>query len=525
MPDNSTSDPMQASAEDPLSNVGPLPPRIDATRRNLLALFGAASSTALFGCGGARSEAVAAATTSAAPVVVIPLSTPASGVPPEAAPPAPAPAPAPAAPPQIQASVWTPARDAAGNVLLSDLDQLQPYVWYYVGGADAILDNAIETPHYPKPRNAGPDGSEGIVAAWGGAAWDYSSQTMYLSGGGHGDTHECDTGVYALRSSSLRFERVVDRQPLTQFRWYDTVNSTPGNPVFGDDPAFGGWGMNSPLKNGVPTSFHTYDGLVWIPPAVMQVVLGRSNVKGGLFYPGTCRAVINLDDQSYSTPHFLPAADFSYQIAMLDGTMIFGPRASFDFYRFDLAQREVSEWPGGGVLSQGKFLSAPTSITQFVYNNKCFCWMRERREAVSFAGDQKAVRVRYGAAIDSGSLDWTSYHDAITLTSTNGTDHLDFSAANLLDNGGTNLLCQAGAHYDHGGGVIWVQANTVGGALYQITGLGGATWSVRKIAGTAAVETAGQGTFGKFRVATLGSTLLALRVSATRTAVQVMKLA
>jgi hypothetical protein len=420
--------------------------------------------------------------------------------------------------------VWTPVRDGAGNVLSSDVGQLQPYQWYYVGGAGSILGTVVETPHYPKPRNAGPDGSSGIVGAWGGAAWDYLSQTMYISGGGHGDTHECDTGVYALQASTLKFERVVDRQPLSEFQWYDTINSTPGNALFGDDPAFGGWGMNSPLKNGVPSSFHTYDGLVWIPPATMQAILGRSNVKGGIFYPGTCRSVINLDDQRYSTSHFGPTADFSYQIAVLDGSTIFGPRASFYFYRFDLTQKEITDWPGGGVLSQGKFLSARTSNTEFVYNNKCFCWLRERREAVSFAGDQGAVRVRYGAAIDSGAADWTPYHDLITLTSANGVDHLDFSATNLHDNGDTNLLCEAGTHYDHSATTVWVQANTAGGSLYQITGLNGATWSVRKIGGTAAVETAGQGTFGRFRVATIGTKKIAMRVTGVQDPLQVMLL-
>jgi hypothetical protein len=416
--------------------------------------------------------------------------------------------------------VWTPGRDSMGNILPSDLNQLQPFVWYNVGGAGSILNSVIETPHYPKPRSPGTDGSSGIVTAWGGAAWDHVSQTMYISGGGHGDTHECDTGVYALKATTLSFERVVNRQ----FRWYDLENSTPGNPRFGDDPAFGGWAMNLPLKNGVPSSFHTYDGLVWIPPQTMQLVLGKSNAKGGLFYPGTCRAVINLDDQSYSNPHFLPTPDFSYQIAMLDGSIVFGPRASFNFYRFDLAQREVSDWPGTTVLSQGKFLSGATSSKEFTYNYKCFCWMRERREAVSFAGDQRATRLRYGAAIDSGSLEWTSFHEAITLTSANGSDHLDFSAANLQDIG-TNLLCAAGAHYDHAGGSIWVQANTVGGSLYQVSGLDGTTWSVRKIGGSEAPTVCGQGTFGRFRIATIGTTKLALRVADTTNPLQVMRLA
>jgi hypothetical protein len=500
---------------------------VDGQRRKLIAWLAAAPSAALLGCGGATSEESAtpvqpAAAPSAPPSMPVVASS--SEI---LEPVALQVRPQPSTPSPVETLVgpsWTPKRDGAGNVLTSDIAGLDQFVWYSVTGADAVLDSVIENPHYPKPRMSGQDGSSGIVAAWGGAAWDYDSQTMYLSGGGHGDTHECDTGVYALSARTLKFRRVVDRQPLTQFRWFDVARSTAGNPVFGDDPAFGGMALNSPLKNGVPTSVHTYDGLVWIPPQTLQTVLSRPSAKGGLFYPGTCRSVINLDDQSYSTPHFLPNPDFSYQIAVLDGSTILGPRASFNFYRFDLAQREITDWPGGTTLSQGKFLPGASSTTEFTYNHKCFCWMRERREAVSFAGNQRAVRLRYGAALDANASDWTPFHDVITLTSANGSDHLDFSAANLKDVG-TNLLCAAGAHYEHATGTIWVQANPTGTSLYQVTGLGGSTWTVRKIAGTQAIATAAQGTFGRFRIATFGASKLAIRVTGTTSPIQVMRLA
>ena len=179
---------------------------------------------------------------------------------------------------------------------------------------------------------------------------------------------------------------------------------------------------------------------------------------------------------------------------------------------------------GTSTLSVGKHLTQATSSTPFVYNNKAFSWLRERREMVSFAGNQAATRVRYGQAVDAAATDWTAYHDAIALTSANGTDHLDFNATNLQDTG-TNLLCAAGAHYDHGAGCIWVQANTAGGHLYKITGIAGATWTVLKVAGIGALTAAGQGTFGRFRVATIGTTKIGIRVTGTATPLQVVRLA
>ncbi len=405
---------------------------------------------------------------------------------------------------------WSPNRDTAGAVLLSDFEQLPLLTWLQVDGAGNRLVEVIEQPHYPSLTGA--DGSPNIVAAWGGAAWDPVAQRLLITGGGHGDAHPCDTGVYALAAGRLQFTRVVDRQPLSVYQTY-------ADGRFIDTLPYGYAWYSVPMKNGVPSSWHTYDGLVWVPPGVA----GAGAVNGGLVIMGAARAVVNLDSGAYSTAHWYSQSnlwDWTYQMAMLDGTVVFGPRSSFQHYRFDLAQTEATAWSPS---SQGRMLASATSTKELTYNHKAFCWMRERRQYVSFAGNQAAVRVRYGQAIDAGASNWTGYHDSIALTSSDGS-HLDFSAANLRDTG-TNLLCSAGADYDAVGACIWVQANLAGSALYQISGLDGSTWTTRRVNGPLALTIAAQGTFGRFRIASMGSARVALRVTSTTTPIEVLRLA
>jgi hypothetical protein len=492
---------------------------VDLHRRALLSIGPAGI---LAGCGGGNwltaslearesiSSPSLADTPAPLPTFGMPETSSSAGVSSPAAAPAPAPsapAPAPSAPDE---KFWTPNRDAAGNVLVAEFAQLPLLTWVDVGGPEGLLASVLETPHLPRARGAGPDGSGSIVAAWGGAAWDYTSSTMFLSGGGHGDGHECETGVYSFNAARMRFERVVSRQSLAQFQWWDAATQK-----FGDDPAFGGNGMNSPLKNGVPSSFHTYDGLVWIPPARMPT----PNVRGGLFYPGQCRSVIDLDTGRYTTAHWFDSPDMSYQIAFLDGNAIYGPRGNFQHYRYLLSGTQQTMW---SAASFGQWNSGFASNTQFSYNHKAWCWMRERREHVALAGIQGTVRVRYGQALDAGATTWETYCDPITLSSADGS-HQDFVAGNFRDIG-TNLLCAAGVHYDDEEKCIWVQANFAGSSLYKITGLSGSTWNTERISGPAARYTAAQGTFGRFRVVRVGGVKLAVRVTATTDPLQVLRL-
>ena len=131
------------------------------------------------------------------------------------------------------------------------------------------------------------------------------------------------------------------------------------------------------------------------------------------------------------------------------------------------------------------------------------------------------MRVRHGQAIDAGAANWTPYHDAVELQSEDGS-HLDFDAAALRDSG---PLSNAGMHYDHDAGCLWVQAHPLGGLLYRIDGFDGSRWTVRRHAGTGALQPAGHGTWGRFRVARFGTVKLALRVTSTTQPTQVMRLA
>jgi hypothetical protein len=417
--------------------------------------------------------------------------------------------------------LWTPDRDASGVVQSTSLAKLPGNTWTYINGSEALLDSVIESPRYP--NLSGSDGSTAIVQAWGGAAWDPISQRMYLSGGGHGDSSAAETGVYLFDAASLRFSRIVNRQPRSAVL---RPTSGPCGPL-----AFGeGWpGPNYPLSTGVPGAQHTYDGMPWIPPTTMQAIGFGGNQSGGLFYPGRARAVINLDNGAYSKLHYsCQGRDASYVMAVVDKSIVLvgGGIDAFSWQPWDMAQSEMTDWQSSGfdgnpaIPSLGKLLPSATSSIPFTYNYKAFCWLRERREVVSFHGNQTVTRVRYGQALDAGAINWSPYYDAISLV---GEGAIDFVSANLQDTG-TNLLCAAGAHFDAGENCIWLQANTQGGMLYKITGLDTGVWTVTKIPGTGAVATAGQGTFGRFRVATIAGVKLALRVTATTHPVQVIRI-
>jgi hypothetical protein len=375
---------------------------------------------------------------------------------------------------------------------------------------DAVMDSVIATPRYPKPRQQVGDGSPNIIAAWGGAAWDYVNQRMLITGGGHGDAHECETGIYALDANMLAFKRAVDRAPLSAVQSWDFSANALSSTSRGN-------ATNTPLLNGTPASVHTYDGLVWLPPGTP----GAGALAGGLFYPGTARTVVNLDNGNYATTHWrtpLKAVeDWSYCTAVVDGNVIYGPHESYYFFKYDLRGSEATDW---SPKSFGKMTkNYATSGIAFPYSNRTWVCLLERRQQVSFTGTG-IVRLRHGDAIDLNATDWTNYHEPIVLTSADGA-HLDFSTLALTDNG---ALSNAGMHYDHPAECIWVQANPRGSALYRITGLAGQRWSVERIATNGALHDAGHGTWGRFRVAVLAGAKVALRVSATTDPLQVMRL-
>jgi hypothetical protein len=403
---------------------------------------------------------------------------------------------------------WTPARDGDGNIPVTEFEKLAVYQWVRVAGN--TIDSLIPSPRYPTFLG-NPDGSPSVVTGWSGAAWDPAGQVMYISGGGHADSHFCENGVYALSGRSLTFSVAQARSPITAAQFYDTSTNTV-------KPGMTGGGAGYPLADGSVGASHTYDALIWVPPALM------GNSKGGLLNYGGSKGLLDLDSGKYDTPHFQAAdiTDMSYKIAVMDGWQVIHPRASWYYKRYDFSQREATTYHPN---SRGKALPQVTGSPEVVYNHKAFCWMRQRREFVSFAKDQSATRVRYGQAIDSGNqADWSAYHDAITLQSSDGS-HLDFSAANFLDQTSVNLLTSAGAAYDPFNDVIWIQANHAGSGLYEISGLNGKVWTTRRIVGASAPTTSRNGTFGRFQVFKVGTVKLAMRVTSTTSPVEVIRLA
>lgn len=420
-----------------------------------------------------------------------------------------APSPAPPPPLQIKGATWSPTRDADGRVLASDWTQLPTMRWFFV--SDAVLDRVIETPRYPKAKASSGDASANIVAAWGGAAWDHQNQIMYISGGGHGDTHECETGIYALNAAQMQFRRVVNRAPLEMVQSW---NFSQGEIV----PRSSGNATNMPLRNGVPAAIHSYDGLVWIPPGLP----GAGANAGGLFCPGNARAIVNLDSGQYSIAHwFKPtrdSANWSYCTAFLDGGAIYGPHDSFAHFRFELAASEATDW---STQSLGRMsFNAISSSTALPYANRSWTLLRERREQVCLFGDARGIRVRHGQALDAQASNWTTYHEPLSLSSSDGS-HLDFNPSTLADDG---ALANAGMHYDHSRACIWVQSNAKDGGLYRIDGLEGPNWRVSRQAGPAALLGHQHGTWGRFRIARLAGADVAIRLSSTTEALQVLRL-
>jgi hypothetical protein len=435
----------------------------------------------------------------------------------------------------VSGNIWTPHRNAAGEFYVSQLRQLTQNQWYFVGGTDSMMDTVIQTPRYG--NTSGSDGSPGIVTAWGGAAWDPIQQRMFITGGGHVDTSGADTGVYQLEASTLKFTRIVDRQPLASTLKPTGGPASPCSALIAGEPFEGG--DNYPLTTGVPSTQHTYNGIPWITPEAMQGLGFVGNIKGGMFLPGRAKAVVNLDNGQYSKIHFVcnAAGDASYMTAFVDGNIVYSTHGggAFNWKRWDMSQTETTSWqtsgydPSPGVPSFGKDLSLISHSATFLNNHRAYCWMRERREIVSFWGNQNATRIRYGAAIDAGATDWTAYCDTITLT---GAGAADFTSANLQDQSGGNVLSQTAGAYDHyedrtsatAGGAIWLQGNTLGSQLYKITGLSTNSWTVTKIAGTGALASGVAGTYGRFQVASIGGTKFALRVTSTTGQLQIMRL-
>lgn len=407
--------------------------------------------------------------------------------------------------PAIAGSVWTPARDVAGNVLAGNWVGLPLNTWFDVAGP--VLNDVIETPHYTK--YGGGDSSYSIISAWCGAAWDYASQKMFISGGGHTDSSACETGIYQLDAATLALSRIRNRDPMSVVQnWNASTLALVPSDTYQMPP--------TPLTNGVPGAVHTYHGLLWIPPATM------GNVHGGIFYPGAAKAVYNIDTGNYSVCNwFDPTHDPMtwYDCAsFIDGSALYGPVSYWSHWKFDLTQTQATDWSASSFGSFNR--QAISSSKQSTVGSSTWGWLRERRESFSFSAAVK-TRVRYGQALDAAAIDWTAYIDDITLTSADGS-HADFNATNFAMNA---TLCAPGVVYDHAAQTIYILPNATDLPAYRITGLAGNTWTIEKMAdSTKALRNNVNGTYGRVRMAMLGGKKVLLRVSSTTAPVQVMRI-
>ncbi len=393
---------------------------------------------------------------------------------------------------------------------MSDFEQLPLNRW--VAASTNKLDDVVPTPRYPTFLGH-PDGSRSIIEAWSGAAWNYVDQKMYISGGGHADSHFCENGIFELSADTLRFSVAMPRAPMSAAQYWDPTSQSFVSGV-------NGLGGGPPLKDGSIPASHTYDALVWIPSNIV------GNQRGAvlMFHYGI--GVVDLDTRTYDTALFDHTAtyDLSYKICEMDGWNMIYTRASFFHRRWDMrpAARSVSKWSND---SRGIALGQFSAGANLVNGPKLMVRMPHRREFVILSGSAN-TRCRYGQAFDSNQRSsWAGFNDTITLTSTDGS-HMDFRDTSMwTDAAFGSPLFAAGGTYDHWGNCIWVQSNNQGGPLYKITGLAGNTWTVSRVAGPAALTRSKNGTYHRCQTIVMGRATCLLRASSTTSWPEVCRVA
>ncbi len=326
---------------------------------------------------------------------------------------------------------------------------------------------------------------------------------MFVSGGGHADSHFCENGVYALEADTMAFSTIVGRSPSSAAQYWD---ASRGVFVAGMQ----GVGGRAPLADGTAPASHTYDSLVWIPSNIV------GNRRGAILMFAHTVGIIDLDTGSYDTPYYNgdSPVDLSYKICVSDGWNVLHARANFHYRHWDLrpTTRTPTIWNSN---SRGAFAGSFSSGTNIVYDNKMMVRMPQRREFVVLSGGINA-RCRMGQGFDSGDrTGWGRFHDAITITSSDGS-HLMFNdSANWRDRSVATHFFAAGGTYDHWGNCIWVQSNVAGGGLFRLTGLDGNTWTSERVAGAEALSTSGNGTYHRCQLFVKGMARCLMRVSST----------
>jgi hypothetical protein len=118
----------------------------------------------------------------------------------------------------------------------SPADGLKPGEWFEVPGSKLNASGVFP----PKPTPPG-NGPGSVMGAWCGAALDTKRNRLVINGGGHGDY--AGNEIYIFDLIGLKWTR-------------------PWGPV----PEAGPYpGEKDAYAEGVPTSVHTYDGLIYLP--------------------------------------------------------------------------------------------------------------------------------------------------------------------------------------------------------------------------------------------------------------------
>jgi hypothetical protein len=255
------------------------------------------------------------------------------------------------------------------------------------------------------------------------------------------------------------------------------------------------------MADGAPPATHTFDAMWWFPDELV------GNQRGALLMFAGPIHVLDLDTQTYDVAHHdvdTVDVDLSYKIMWADGWNVVHARASFYYRLWDVAPttREPTTWSEhiGQPDSRGTFVKSFDAGTMFPYNHKMMCKMPRRREVVVIGVDGTvggviARRVRYGDAFDAGNTEsWGEFSDPIALTSNDGSSD-EFTAPSMMDQDLDSALYAAGMAHDATGNRIWVVSNLEGGSTYEITGLDGSRWTVRRLEDPANLTSSSNGTF------------------------------
>jgi hypothetical protein len=281
-----------------------------------------------------------------------------------------------------------------------------------------------------------------------------------------------------------------------------------------------GVGGKAPLADGTVPASHTCDSLVWIPANVV------GNSAGALLMFGHTVGIVNLDTASYDTVHFAgdSPVSLSYKICEVDGWNVLHAYANFYYRRWDMrpTTRSKTLWSND---SRGAFVGSFSAGANVVYDGKTMIRMPQRREFVSLSGAVN-TRCRYGNGFDSGVQgSWSAFHDQVSITSDDGS-HADLNnPANWVDAQPLTPFFASGGTYDYWGNCLWLQSNLAGGGLYRLTGLNSNVWRSERIAGAAALTTAGNGTFHRCQVAVKGTARVLMRVTSTTSPPEVCRIA